>query len=207
MSVGSQIKKRRTELGMSQESLAKKIGVSRSAISNWEIERNYPDLQVIVTLSEVLGISIDELLKGDAVVIEKISTDTVQRKKLSKRLKYAYASVAILIIALGLLLYKTTYSEISNAKQIESVRFNGDSTFYISTDIPFYRSLGGFYIDYADYGETLNLTLITYRDLSMSHITEESVNAYLYPNTKKISIVYDSEPLVTYEFDDININK
>ena len=50
MSIGSKIKQRRTELNMSQEALAEKIGVSRSAVSNWESERNYPDLQIIVSL-------------------------------------------------------------------------------------------------------------------------------------------------------------
>lgn len=207
MSVGSQIKQRRTELGLSQEALAEKIGVSRSAISNWEIDRNYPDLQVIVKLSEVLGISIDELLKGDTVVVEKITTDTVQRKKLSKRLKVAYISVALLVLVVGLLLYKTRYTEISSAKHVDPVQYNGDNSFYVNLDIPFYRSYGGCYIDYSDYGETVNLTLITYRDLSMRHDTEEIINAYLYPNTKKVAIFYENEPLVTYELDDIDISK
>jgi len=106
MSIGSRIKQRRTELNMSQEVLAEKIGVSRSAISNWEIERNYPDLQVIVSLSDILDIPLDILLKGDAAVVEKISTDTVQRKSLSKKLKFAYIFIAILIVLMGFALQK-----------------------------------------------------------------------------------------------------
>ena len=87
MSIGSKIKQRRTELNMSQEALSEKIGVSRSAVANWESERNYPDLQIIVSLSEILDIPLDSLLKDDSEVVEKIATDTIQRKKLSLKVK------------------------------------------------------------------------------------------------------------------------
>ena len=205
MSVGSQIKQRRTELNMSQETLAEKIGVSRSAISNWEIERNYPDLQLIVSLSDVLDIPLDILLKGDTEVVEKISTDTVQRKKLSRKLNCAYVCVAVLIIMLGLALYKTRYLDISRPSQIESVEFDGDNKFFVKTDLPFYRSLAGYYIDYTNNGETMNISLFSYRDMSMTNLEEETVSAYLYPNTKKVAIVYDNEPLITYELDEIDV--
>ena len=82
MNIGSQIKERRTVLHMTQDELADKLNVSRSAISNWETEKNYPDLQLIVMLSEVLDVSLDDLLKGDANVVEKISKDTKESKKL-----------------------------------------------------------------------------------------------------------------------------
>ena len=75
MELGLQIKKRRTELNMTQEQLAQKLDVSRSAISNWEIGRNYPDIQLIVTLSDILGISLDNLLKGDTIIVNQISHD------------------------------------------------------------------------------------------------------------------------------------
>ena len=203
MSVGSQIKQRRTELNMSQETLAEKIGVSRSAISNWEIERNYPDLQLIVSLSDVLEIPLDTLLKGDTAVVDKITTDTTTRKNLTKKLKIAYVIILALIILSGFAFYKTRWLDISSSKQIESVRFDGEDTFTIKTNLPIYRSLGAFYIDYADYGETVNITLSSYRDFTMKHKDEEEVSTFLYPYTERVSIVYNNEPLVTYELDDI----
>ena len=204
MSVGSQIKQRRTELNMSQEALAEKIGVSRSAISNWEIERNYPDLQVIVTLSDILDISLDKLLKGDAVVVEKISTDTVQRKSLSKKLKIVYICLALLVILLGFTLYKTRWTDISSAKQIRALQFDGEN-FIVTTDLPFYRSIGGVYIDYSNNGEIINLTLMSYRDLSMSNEEVLITKVYLHPNTTKVAIVYNNEPLVMYNIEDIDL--
>ena len=62
MEIGAQIKARRQELNMTQEMLANKLNVGRSTVSNWEIGRNYPDLQLIVSISDVLNLSLDTLL-------------------------------------------------------------------------------------------------------------------------------------------------
>ena len=45
MELSKQIKKYRTETNLSQEELADKIYVSRQTISNWENEKNYPDIK------------------------------------------------------------------------------------------------------------------------------------------------------------------
>ena len=65
MELSSQMKKYRNEAGLSQEALAEKIFVSRQTISNWETEKNYPDINSLLRMSEVFGISVDALLKGD----------------------------------------------------------------------------------------------------------------------------------------------
>ena len=65
MELGKQIKKYRSEHGLSQDELADKIYVTRQTISNWENDRNYPDVRSLVMLSTVFGISLDTLVKGD----------------------------------------------------------------------------------------------------------------------------------------------
>ena len=65
MELGNQIKHYRNEKGLSQEELAERIFVTRQSISNWENNKNYPDINSIVLLSEVFEISIDNLIKGD----------------------------------------------------------------------------------------------------------------------------------------------
>lgn len=65
MEIGRQIRKHRTELGLSQEELADRIYVTRQSVSNWENERSYPDIRSLVLLSGVFGISLDILVKGD----------------------------------------------------------------------------------------------------------------------------------------------
>lgn len=65
MKLGTQIKKFRMELSLSQEELAEKLYVSRQSISNWENDRTYPDIRSLLLLSEVFSVSLDELVKGD----------------------------------------------------------------------------------------------------------------------------------------------
>ena len=53
----------RKRAGMSQEELAEKLGVSRQSISKWEGAQSTPDLNRILQLSEIFGVSTDSLLK------------------------------------------------------------------------------------------------------------------------------------------------
>lgn len=72
MELGNQMKKYRGELSLSQDALAEKIYVSRQTISNWETGKSYPDVNSLIRLSEVFGISVDILLKGDVEEMKKI---------------------------------------------------------------------------------------------------------------------------------------
>lgn len=78
MELGKQIRKYRGELGLSQEALAEKIYVSRQTISNWENDKNYPDISSLLRLSEVFGVSIDILIKGD---VEKMKEEIKQEDR------------------------------------------------------------------------------------------------------------------------------
>ena len=80
MKISSQIKKYRLESSLSQEELADKIFVTRQTISNWENGKNYPDINSIVLLSTLFGISLDILVKGDLEEMkEHIRNEDIQR--------------------------------------------------------------------------------------------------------------------------------
>lgn len=79
MELGRQIKKYRTELGISQDVLAEKIYVSRQTVSNWENDKNYPDINSLLRLSEIFHVSIDLLVKGD---MEKMKEEIKQKDQL-----------------------------------------------------------------------------------------------------------------------------
>jgi len=61
--IGLQIQKQRVIRGLSQEALADILGISRQSVSKWELGQTLPDLDKIVLLSEIWGISTDELLR------------------------------------------------------------------------------------------------------------------------------------------------
>lgn len=80
MELGKQIKKYRSEHGLSQDELADKIYVTRQTISNWENDRNYPDVRSLVMLSTVFGISLDTLVKGDLEEMkEQIKAEDIRK--------------------------------------------------------------------------------------------------------------------------------
>lgn len=60
------IYKNRRMLGLSQEQLAEKIGVSRQTISKWEGGQSAPDVERLVLLADCFGITVDELIRGAA---------------------------------------------------------------------------------------------------------------------------------------------
>lgn len=66
VNLGSRIARERRALGMSQEELARAIWVSRNTVSNWEVGATAPDIQSLVLLSGVFGMSLDEMVGRDA---------------------------------------------------------------------------------------------------------------------------------------------
>lgn len=66
MNFGKNLQKFRKARGLSQEELAEKMGVSRQAIGKWESGGGYPEAEKLIELSEVLGCSMDALVRGEA---------------------------------------------------------------------------------------------------------------------------------------------
>lgn len=66
----------RKQRGWSQEGLARELGVSRQSVSKWESAQAMPDLERIVELSELFGVSTDVLIKDDEPLPEPVATHT-----------------------------------------------------------------------------------------------------------------------------------
>ena len=65
MEFKDQIKEIRKKEGLTQEELALKLSVTRQAVSNWETGKNLPDIEILINISSVFNISLDQLIKGD----------------------------------------------------------------------------------------------------------------------------------------------
>ena len=70
MRLGQKITALRKKNHLSQEALAKKMNVSRQAVSKWESEQSIPDIEKIVALSELFGVTTDYLLKSGSPSFE-----------------------------------------------------------------------------------------------------------------------------------------
>lgn len=94
MEVGTQIKKYRIGMNLSQEELADKVYVSRQTVSNWETGKNYPDIHSLLLLGALFNVSLDQLVKGDVIAMKERIKET-EIKKFNR-----YATVfGILLIA------------------------------------------------------------------------------------------------------------
>ena len=80
--VGHFIAALRTEKGLSQSELGAMLGVTNKAVSRWETGRGYPDTALLLKLSEILGITVDELLKGE------LSSAVPSKKSLNREINY-----------------------------------------------------------------------------------------------------------------------
>lgn len=63
-SIGETIATLRKEKGMTQSQLAEKMNVTDKAVSKWERDLSCPDINTISKLADVLGVSVEELLKA-----------------------------------------------------------------------------------------------------------------------------------------------
>ena len=71
---GAFIAELRSERGMTQKELSEALNVSDKAISRWETGKGYPDVSSLMALSEFFAVSVNELLSGKRIDIEKLPT-------------------------------------------------------------------------------------------------------------------------------------
>ena len=114
MELGKQLKSARTDASLSQEELARKIGVSRQTISNWENCRSYPDIGSLIKLSDLYGISLDAMLKADRGIPEHFEDIAKKRRKGCQ----ITLEVGILSNLFGMLLAGQDFSTLASILQI-----------------------------------------------------------------------------------------
>ena len=61
---GEQLRKAREEKGMTQQSLAEKVYVTRQTVSKWELDQTVPDMNKLIEISKLFEISLDELINN-----------------------------------------------------------------------------------------------------------------------------------------------
>ncbi len=98
MSLGQQLKKLRESKGFSQEDVAKKIGIMRQAVYKWENDKSCPDIENLILLSEMYNVTLDELIKGNRTLKEKIHID--EDEDFEKENKFGfYIGFGLLIVS------------------------------------------------------------------------------------------------------------
>ncbi|MBR3991232.1 MAG: helix-turn-helix transcriptional regulator, partial [Clostridia bacterium] len=68
------------ELGMTQDLLAEKMNVTAQAVSKWERDLSYPDVDTIKRLAFLFGCSIDTLVNGTSPTLQKDEPESVDKR-------------------------------------------------------------------------------------------------------------------------------
>lgn len=69
MKFGQKLQQLRKARGWSQEKLAEQLGVSRQAVSKWEVDAAQPDVQNVLQISSLFGVTVDYLLREEESAI------------------------------------------------------------------------------------------------------------------------------------------
>lgn len=110
-SMGSLIQQLRREQGLTQKELAAQLNITDKAVSKWERGLSSPDIALLLPLSEILGISVSELLRGERLAVppqqetEAMVTDALRYSQEQKQGKLArLRKGALLLVSAAALL-------------------------------------------------------------------------------------------------------
>ena len=68
--IGKFISACRKEKGLTQMQLAEKLNITNRAVSKWETGKSMPDVSLMLDLCSILGITVNELLSGERIIME-----------------------------------------------------------------------------------------------------------------------------------------
>lgn len=212
MDFGKILKEKRHQAGITQEELAKRLNVSRSAISNWEIGRNYPDIHTLVEISTSLGVSLDELLENSTMTETMIDTTkemAVNQKKKRGKLFFVVAFCSIVSV-MSLLFFSFSkqptivLNAVENADSEEVALFNKedikditlkDKKMTVLFTIPKDSEYVGYYVDGSNQKGFVNLDLYKTADSDVNqrklvHDGLIEVDLDMFTKVNKISVNY-----------------
>ncbi len=109
MEFNEKLQQLRTEKGLTQEQLAEKLYVSRTAISKWESGRGYPSIDSLRAISKLLSVSIDNLLSGEELITIAEADNKEKARSLRDLIFGVFDCMSVLLFALPFFRQKETY--------------------------------------------------------------------------------------------------
>ena len=122
MNFGTQIRQLREREHLTQSEFAEKMNVTRQAVSNWENDKNLPDLQTVILISELFDISLDELIKGGTEDMNNMTKKLIEDGDQGRRARHVMVSAItgglLLLAGLACLLIKAASVEYIDSQGI-----------------------------------------------------------------------------------------
>ena len=119
---GERMKQLRCSHNLSQVDVAHDLHVSKQTVSNWENNRNLPDLAMILQIAEAFSLSLDELILGENHTMnnmtEKLIDDGSEGRRARRYLKIAWIGAVLIVFGLLCFLLKGMTVEYIDAQGI-----------------------------------------------------------------------------------------
>lgn len=161
--IGKFISQLRHEKNLTQEELGQKIGVTNKTVSRWENGHYIPDIDILIVLSDIFNVSINELLNGERVQnnndFKKIAEENIisiaKNEVFSFEEKYAFwkhkwlkEHIFLIVLCIIIVLVLFIIAFIKNIGWLRIVYFFSISLLYC-----FIRNKMMIYIEYNIYGD------------------------------------------------------
>lgn len=180
--IGKFIRKLRKAKNLTQQELGDMVGVGGKSVSKWERGINMPDISIINEVSRILGITSDELLKGE---FDKHSENKEYRKKKNQQ-RYRLLLVVLLII--------TTIFTI-----LLIFHFKNDThKYWMADDSENYEVEG--YIEYDKHGYTINIDTLYCKLTECQDLYINNLRYSISINNIIVYMYHNSENLDNYHF-------
>lgn len=116
MEIGKKLKEKRVDANLTQKELSDILHVSRQTISSWEVGRTYPDLNVLLSISELYNVPLDDLVKEDSKLVDDI-TLKVKKSERRKVFNILLSFLLVVVTVLGLVyIYQDYQNNQTNAE-------------------------------------------------------------------------------------------
>ena len=162
--IGKLIAKLRKSKGLTQRELGEMVGVGFRAVSKWETGLTSPDISIINDLSKILGISADELLKGE------VNKTLHQKQKFNyKNLLYIIPIFLVLILSIILIIINNNKTEVYKLEPVNA------SDYYIEGEAIFKGK-----------NMSLNISKLVFHDIDFNNTIIKNYQYELYSNNTMI---------------------
>lgn len=123
---GEQLRRARVQKGMTQQSLAEQLYVTRQSVSRWECGDRYPDLITTKKISQILEVSLDDLLSGKEMTKVVERNPVIEKKSVNNIMiaLYAFVVISLFITIVDIMIRFPIQSEAIDYSDIQLIVIN-----------------------------------------------------------------------------------
>jgi len=160
---GKFIKELRLSHNWTQDELSEKLFISRKSVSKWETGKCCPSIDMLKRLSETLGVSFDDLIKGEFTVIKEKPESVIDKIIKNKSVRFTWkVAVSSTFIALFLFfIYNYNATKVYKLSY-EDNNFALDNGVIVISKAKNYINIGDFYTNFPDVTEDTDFKFVLY---------------------------------------------